>query len=387
MSSVDLGFKSLISKYNIPGKFTYYQLYSPPTGTNTIGKPGIAYAILPQDFRFYESQDLIIFWGDFLHMYQYQEAVAKILFLKKQYTTKKSAKNRVKEVFLLKGQSKKVLAKTYSFGSTILFNTISNETEVEYRDALANFLSGVAGVWFRDVFSALKANHIRGVYHDSCLGVDCATLIDPEFLNITNQKQNYPPHLGLFIGRTVNYITEIVGFAKEIETQISGHMSWIKWGDSRAFPTLKAVRKVIAKESMEGFTDLGEADTALALSRLATYDLIITDTYHICVNAWNLGIPAICVYGNDTYNERNVNAGNLLAKRDKRQVFMSMYDALDFLIPYTELAIQDLKQRRISLLIDRFKTGVEIKAIRQRLRQHAVQSGQAFIDSISKHLG
>lgn len=386
MSSVDLGFLSLVSQHNIPGQVTMYQLYSPPKILDKPGDVQIQYSTLPDDPDFFESQDLIIFWGDFLQMYQYHEVVAKILVSKNRFANIEEAKKRVKEVFLLKGKSTEVIQKAYSFGGTILFNTITNETEVDYREALSNFLAHAGGLWFRDVFSALKACHLRNIYQPACLGVDCATLIDPELIKKSNDQNTSEKQIGLFIGRTAIHVREIADFAIEITRRISGKINWLEWGDVRAFPSLRKVREVLTDFPVDGYNEEGIRNPEHALKSLTAYKLIITDTYHVCVNAWNLGIPAICFYGSDVIIKQDVSSGNIFSKRDKRQVFMSMYDGLDFLISFAELKNQDLIEKRIEMLIDKIGSTIAIRAINQRIRQHAIQSGQAFIDSINKHL-
>jgi len=68
------------------------------------------------------------------------------------------------------------------------------------------------------------------------------------------------------------------------------------------------------------------------------YRAIVTDTYHVCVNAWNLGRPGHLPYRARVFaGEERQLFGDSLAPRDKRAVFMSMYDALDFLVGTEEL--------------------------------------------------
>ena len=62
--------------------------------------------------------------------------------------------------------------------------------------------------------------------------------------------------------------------------------------------------------------------------------MIVTDTYHICVNAWNLGIPAICII-DDLGEAVEVNSGQQAP--DKRIVFYWSYQLTDFLISASQL--------------------------------------------------
>ncbi|ORU90800.1 MAG: hypothetical protein A6F71_07565 [Cycloclasticus sp. symbiont of Poecilosclerida sp. M] len=58
---------------------------------------------------------------------------------------------------------------------------------------------------------------------------------------------------------------------------------------------------------------------------LKEHRLIITDTYHLCLNAWNAGTPAICI------TDGNEMAHASLSDK-KKEVFYFAHDAQDFLI-------------------------------------------------------
>ena len=107
------------------------------------------------------------------------------------------------------------------------------------------------------------------------------------------------------------------------------------------------------------------------MSGLLNYSLIITDTYHISVNSLNLGIPAICFYGMDSFKERDVNFGNFFSKNDKREVFYRMYDAQDFLISFEELQNEQMIEKKIDHIIEFFKSKKMINEITKRIRNHS----------------
>jgi hypothetical protein len=106
---------------------------------------------------------------------------------------------------------------------------------------------------------------------------------------------------------------------------------------------------------------------------------IVTDTYHVAVNAWSVGVPAVLVIDDGPFDRRNVNFGHPLAPRDKRWVFMSMYDALDFLVPARELADKGMRQARLLHLLDLFGSQREIHEISGRMRRHAHAAEDALM--------
>ena len=131
--------------------------------------------------------------------------------------------------------------------------------------------------------------------------------------------------------------------------------------------------------SLEGFTVEAVGDPVRALENLRQYRVIVTDTYHVCVNAWNLGIPAICLVENEFSETRNTGVLNYFSRRDKKQLFMSMYDALDFLVPTNELVNTDYRHARTTHVADLLQSRLEILAIHERIRVHARTAESAFV--------
>jgi hypothetical protein len=236
-------------------------------------------------------------------------------------------------------------------------------------------------VWVRDIISAIKISHLKNDYNTNFLGVDCSLLINPHSIFKKKEKKISEKRIGIFLGRTINYSSKILSFTFEIANRIKYSYNWINWGDSKAFPSLNNLNIKEIETSINGFDLNGNQDTEKTLLNLLDYSLIITDTYHLCVNSWNLGIPAICFYGIDYMKIKDVNYGNIYTRNDKRHLFYSMYDALDFLISYDELINEELIEGRIrhiqSLLnIDNFTN-----EITSRIRNHSNSAEHAFIKS------
>ncbi|MEI7981768.1 MAG: hypothetical protein WCI71_08930 [Bacteroidota bacterium] len=373
MSSVDLALKLFLGKHKMHQEVDFYQLYhEPPVIDNGIANI-LPYSLIPEDPAFFASKKIILFWGDFLHMFQYHQTVANTLYQRKYFQSIEEALCRVYNVFLLADQDDKVLSRKISFGSTLLFNTLTNEKDPQYGPALERFITHGRS-WFRDVYSAIKASHIAGNYSTSFLGIDCATLIEPGQFSKTFSPPFKKKKTGLFIGRSTVHIFEIFRFAENFSEIMGAPLEWIQWGDIKAFPTMTSILEIPSVSSLANFTMAGNSDLLDTIGNLLQYDVIITDTYHICVNAWNMGIPAICFAGDDNYKRRNVNSGDFFARRDKRQVFYGMYDALDFLIHYQELMHPESLERRLNHLLDILDAEVVVKGIHQRIRQHAEHS-------------
>src|SRR5258706_2932314 len=385
MYSVDLGFQHLSKKHGFWDRIQYYRLY-PSIQPSPIEDIESSYRIIPSGDEFFQSHRAIIYWGDFLHMRQYQKTVTQKLVDNGLFNDLETAQKRVREVFLLQDKDKRILEKSLSFGSTLLFNTIQDETDPAYRASLERFLKLCGGVWFRDVYSALKACHIREIYQPGCLGVDCANLVDSAMLAGLETETGAKAQVGVFFGRTTKAIESMISFALDLSNRLESKAVWLKWGDTNAFPPLSSIGELDSVRSINSFVEEAIDQPMAALNALTRYKAIITDTYHVCVNAWNLGIPAICLVENEFSKYRNVNFGDPYAARDKRQVFMGMYDALDFFVPGNELNDREQREARILHLISYINSQSVIKSIHNRIRLHAKQAEDSLIRELSRFL-
>lgn len=383
MDSVDLAFMRLAKKYNFFDRVTFYRLYPAIERGNISEKDEPVYSIIPSDPDFFQSQKAIIYWGDFLHMRQYHEAVARKMLNDGIHATMEDAQRRVQEILLLSNQNTDVMGNALTFGSTLLFNTMRDELHPTYGPVLERFLRNCRAAWFRDIYSALKVCHIRGTYHPNCLGVDCANLLDPDA--ISARSPGYKPEntVGIFLGRTTGNAKSLIRFALNFARKAGFKPAWLPWGDKNSFPGLMESAKSRDIRALDHFADQPFHSSTDALRNLLNYHLIITDTYHVCVNAWNLGIPAICLTGNETLKTRNVNSGNSYARKDKRQVFLGMYDALDFLVTGAELDNKAQGEARTLHLVDLIHSGKEVEAVYNRIRSHSKFAEDSLIHQLS----
>lgn len=383
MDSVDGALMNLAINRGIHDRLRFYHLNPSGDPARQHGQSRITYALIPSDRDFFQRQRAIIYWGDFLHMRQYHQTVAKRLVQAGICASPESAQARVREVLLQAGEDTPTLKKTLTFGSSLLFNTITDEIAPGYQTDLARFLGSCKSAWFRDVYSAFKASLIRGVAEESCLGVDCATLLDPLQIYPLESRLPREDRIGVFFGRTVGNARKMVEFASALARGLRCKLSWLNWGDENAFPNLRSITADRTIRSLQSSRERSEGSAPDGMAELLRLRAVVTDTYHVCVNAWNLGVPAICTLGDDYDRNRNVNFGDNFARRDKRVVFMSMYDALDFLVRDDELQNGERRKLRVMHLSELIHSGKEIAAVQSRIRAHARLAEEAFVRSLS----
>lgn len=383
MDSVDRALTYLGEKHGFAGRLRFYRLYPAAQAANGSEAAGISYSVVPATADFYRSQGVTLYWGDFLHMRQYHETVAQRLVRDGACGDLASAARRVRQVFLQAEEDPDTLARSLTFGGTLLFNTLVDEADPAYQTTLERFLKSCRGAWFRDVYSAFKACLIRGALAPGCLGVDCANLVDADRAYPLEGRPAQDDRVGIFLGRSHTNIDEMAGFGSELAAALGCRVSWMSWGDRHAFPALSSIFEHGAVRALGSFTEEPAQSSTNSIAELFRYRAIVTDTYHVCVNAWNLGVPAVCLVATGLSQGRSVNSGDCFAPRDKRQVFMGMYDALDFLVTGEELPDCETRKRRIAHLVDLIAGGEAAASVKGRIRRHATLAEASFMQSLS----
>lgn len=232
MESVDRGFEAFSKRHGLVDRVEYHRLYPAvhawPDGSV---QSSIRYHVLDDPKRLTDDGGVLVYWGDFFHMLQYQQAVAHLLVARGLVPTADDGLRRARGAFLLEGFGAATMQRSFSFGSTLLFNGIEDELAPDYGEALKAFLTQAGGVWLRDIVSALKACHLRNQYEVNCLGVDCAALL---WLHASDWPQ--AETAGIFFGRSEAGHDGLVRCALDIAAQLDLRPVWLPWGDANAFP-------------------------------------------------------------------------------------------------------------------------------------------------------
>ena len=101
------------------------------------------------------------------------------------------------------------------------------------------------------------------------------------------------------------------------------------------------------------------------LAAVARYRFIVTDTYHVCVNSWRAGTPAIC------FGSPEAAVKHLTLDDYKKRVLYETYDASDFY--FSTSSLRSPGRRKAALDKVRHIIGDEriAKAITARIHAHA----------------
>lgn len=113
------------------------------------------------------------------------------------------------------------------------------------------------------------------------------------------------------------------------------------------------------------------------LAALPQYHFIISDTYHLCVNAWRVGTPAVGICGAAT---RSI-AGRILSLNDsKKHVFSVANEAMDLYLA-TSLDAEEVSKQHAERIASFVENG-EFQPVVARMYQHAERSREGLVGSL-----
>src|SRR5690606_22789645 len=228
------------------------------------------------------------------------------------------------------------LHKVIVFGQCIVVDGREIFAESTYIKLLKGLLNNAILFKVRDPLSVYRAKLISDASKDY-LGVDSALLnytIDSKRINEIKDKldsqENKNDTIGLFFGRSkkINLKKKILGYYLKYKLKEFNY-KWIPWLEN--------------KQQSKKFFEFADVCTPISdidyITEILKCQIIITDTYHLSLMAWSLGVPCIC-YGNGTEDFK------LTIHDKKKEVFFTSNFIEDFYFyTETEKFISDLKNK------------------------------------------
>jgi hypothetical protein len=353
MASVDLALPALLRRHGISADLRFLWLYTPAELRAQGSTPyqerlerrqalPFEYGRLRDRSHFPGESDAIVYWGDFLHAYDYLNQMAKALVDIGAAPDMAAGAREVYRCLFLTEAPEEALDRTVAFGGTLVFNRERDYQNPDYGPRLERFVRGARGVWMRDVYSALRVSTLRGG-PAFALGVDCSLLLRDEDVASLPQTSWSPGGeaegtAGIFFGRTASDTRRLARFARDLCRELGCEAEWLPWFDPSYEPNhLPAAKAAFPK--LRASEDPEPPSVGDLLRRLSRYRFVLSDTYHVCLNAWRAGVPALCFgEASPSLHTYDVSTGWCCAWRDKRHVFYSMHDAMEFYLFREELA-------------------------------------------------
>lgn len=390
MYSVDIAFEPMLSRNDIEASVEYYMLDNVPQFMLQDND-------LPHQYRCFRNRldevfdcDAIIFWGDFHQGLKYQQSsVLERMLYNKIAKDASEAFEIIQSHYMFENAPEHALAKTILFGTTLILNDARDYNNIRYYKNLKRILGSCKEIMTRDAYSAIKISHIVQRYDRSYLGVDCSLLLkdeDLEFLpksgmadeNQINQK------VGVFFGRSMDCRLH-VQFALELCHIVDAKPSWIPWlrANSSELPSLlgnESSANICNNELFEKLDpDLDKKSYSWqsgdVFAALKEYRFIITDTYHLCLNSWRVGTPAICIGSGSSPNQR-------AAHDKKKECFFNMYDANSFYVYYEDLGDAEVISQIARRIAETVLSQETSERVYQNILSHSLDAEQRLVCSL-----
>lgn len=379
MLSVELAFERLVTRHGLNLEIRRYCLEEQKEVA--LGTSGVRFACLLERFEEALAGDRVLFWGDFLHAWNYHvfdvlpeiKEDARFRAATEGWNERERA-SLVRKYLLLSQATPETLAKTLSFGTTLLGDhALIRAIDSGYEDDLARFLRGCRGVWMRDALSALRVAHFRGDYARSHLGVDCALLLSRGDLEDVARAAASPagPYAAVHFGRTTMHHAQVLDFTRQLCQGAGLRPRWLSWLHAKP-------------EYFRQFRDrIPELDCAMPqdppypelLAGLLGANLVITDTYHLSILAWRAGVPVVCIGSGAELPTRTVSD-------KKKEIFHHMYGASPFYLFAEALVDPRQRQNKLRMMLEALSAGDAIAGISETIARHAAATESELVEAI-----
>jgi hypothetical protein len=342
------------------------------------GETAHRYLDIAKNSEQFLASDVFLYWGDFIHSHSYWELdmnvwnprLKNLEAAEREAIVREQEQGRSKYIFLSE-LSAEALRKVVVFGSTIITNEARDAHDSEYSADFQRFFSGIGNVYFRDALSAAKISPLRN--GDATLSCDCALMLENsdlehlEGFKLAEERKG----VGVFFGRSPSKL-KMLFFSKMVGRCLGEACHWLPW-----FP---GERKMALAGKAFGYqVPLEDVAPGAILSALSGYRLVVTDTYHICINAWRMGIPAICI-GLGAH-------GALSSTADKKkEIAYEQYGAREFYVFLESLgSLPDMwrEAKRVSAVVSDTLLG---ETVARTIQEHRTAARNRLLGALKKAL-
>ncbi len=341
------------------------------------------------------SHDLILYWGDFLQARHYINTECINRLKSVYHLDSKQAFSIAFRGLLQADEPESVASKSIVFGSSLLSNSSNDYCQQDYNVAVSAFFRKVRAALLRDPISATRVAHIRRAFTQTHLGQDPAFLLNDNDLSAlpttpwsANLRNN--SSIGLFFGTRTRIPRRLLPFCERVARDLGVSVEWIPWfpyheilkqRDNRSATGKHEVSDRKLLRMIQSLSPRGlNYKAGDLLSSLGKYRAIITDTYHLCINAWRAGTPAIC-FGAET------SSSNAVISDFKKRVLYEMYDAKEFYFDTSFLADSADESRLARKVASLLENPLCIDFVLDRVRTHSAGVEEMLKDFTSTIVG
>jgi hypothetical protein len=319
-----------------------------------------------------------LFWGDFLHMRRYIKALAG---------ANDHLEEIYREVLLLASRPESTCRSAISYGTSLLFNSTIDELSTDYGAPLRRLLSLAAHVQMRDSVSAARVANFRPHARESC-GVDPAQMmavpeISEEILGDI-ERNTLTNHALIYLARAYHCHEYVIDFIAKLSFTMGVNVRWLPWGDKLSFPYMDRESWPWETSDLPNKTESSPGILQRLLATIASSPFVITDTYHVAVSSWSLGIPAIVLLGDFHPRERIDKQVDIRVRLDKRTQVLGQDGLLDFCIANSLIKTKEQRTQVVARLADILMTGEFGPNFRNALSIRVKASEAALLNALKE---
>lgn len=379
MATVDLAFESVLNHLDSPVTANWYCLHGPadrPIHRSMRNGTGLPFRFRPllDELDQVYNHDAIVFWGDFMHTRHYieQDEISRLCVLNAEPDRKK-ARQLLHRALLFRDAPDDTFSRVVLYGGTIMHNSQADYADEEYYSSFRRFMAQCRYVWLRDPLSAAKASHLRTEEDSTRFGADAALLLHGRELAplpVTGWSEEITAgsKVGVFVGKRTTIPPWFSTFCRRLADHFSVKLEWLPW------PLAEPPKDLNIPSRGNEFT-FGDL-----LASLPKYRFIISDTYHLCLNAWRSGTPAVCIGS----PQPGRSFGDFLSLNDlKKHVFYVSYDATDLYVSTLD-DFDDQREAQFKRILQVLEHGAE--SIAHRINQHAERSRKSLTSTLESFL-
>jgi len=378
--------RATLARAGLLGDTTFYRLVTlderlaaaGPAAAATIAACDVGIRHVRLDDPAVLDRHVTLFWGDFLHMRRYITALAG---------GDPPREAAYRGVLLLADRPDATCRSAVSYGTSLLFNSTADESAPEYASALERFLGAAAHVQMRDAVSAARVSRWRSGSGEPC-GVDPAQLMAVPEIAAEMLGGPVPVAAGeeslVYFARSRHRPDDLIAFVTELGAAVGVGCRWLPWGDRASFPFVERDLWPWPTAELPAAATGSAGVLPSLLAAVAASRYVVTDTYHVAVSSWALGVPAIVVLGDYHEAERHAKQVDVRLRLDKRTQLLGQDGLLDYGITPGLLEARDRRAVIVERLAPLLVEGRCGPAFRRTLAVRAAASAAALLAALDE---
>jgi len=235
-----------------------------------------------------ERYEQIVIWGDFLLDRDWLRRVCTRVASERRIVPAQAVEHAERVIFGGAGDGE--TPSRIVVGQCFLVGNPAYEADAAYRERFARLAASARFFRMRDPLSAARAAAFSGLASAATIGLDAA-LLRPALCepSAETERERQCDGFGVFFGRTPGGLpAKLASVLAARATKAAGRGESLAW-----FPQREPLRWLDVAIG-NGARSLPEPLDEI-VARLRRFHFVLTDTYHLALVCWSIGVPALCL--------------------------------------------------------------------------------------------